>query len=80
MISPFKIPGVIVHLNTVTNEMAEYVELLRKGMRGKGISPKDAPLVEMRLEELENRLRMLGGNEDDPVPFTSGKIPYGVSG
>lgn len=78
MISPFKIPGMIVHLNNATNEMADFVELLRKGMRGKGISPRDSPLIEMKLEQLENQLRMLGGNEDNPIPFESGKIEYGI--
>ena len=56
-------------LNGVTNDIANEIEVIRKRMTGRGISPDRSSLVEMKLQEIENKLRMLGGNLDDPIPF-----------
>ena len=72
MIPAFKIPDMLLRLQLVTNESAEFLEILQKNIRGKGLSPAEAPLVEMKLKELEIQLRTLGADEDQPVPFNHG--------
>jgi hypothetical protein len=59
----------IEKLCAVTNQLAEEILTIRKRMTGRGVSPKDAPLVEFKLVEIENKLKMLGANMDNPVPF-----------
>lgn len=69
MIPVFKVPALIRNLHEVTTKMANDIELIRTGMTGKGVSPAHAPVIEMRLQEIENKLRMLGANEDNPIPW-----------
>ena len=53
----------------VTNIMAEELDLIRKRMPGRGINPRESLTVEAKLFELSNKLRMLGADKDNPVPF-----------
>ena len=56
-------------INIATNLIAEQIKIIRESMRGKGISPKDAQVVEFEMEEMENKLRMIGADEKNPVPY-----------
>lgn len=57
-------------LNSVTNVLAAQIMTIRKAMEGKGISPADTPIVMADLLEIEEKLRILGSNLDNPVPFS----------
>lgn len=59
----------IDRLQEVTNRMADEIMTIRLTMPGKGINPVDSGVVEYKLLHIENRLRMLGANPDDPIPF-----------
>ena len=69
MIQAQKIGEMLEHLQLISNNMANDLEIIRKGMTGKGISPDKSPLVEMKIEGIERKLRMLGANKDNPIPF-----------
>lgn len=49
--------------------MAEELQVIHRNMEGKGVSPAQAPLVIDKLKEIEAKLRMIGANLDNPVPF-----------
>lgn len=56
-------------LNKVTNEMAEELQVIHRAMEGRGVSPKDSPIVIARLRNIEEKLRQLGSNSSNPIPF-----------
>ena len=56
-------------LHPVTTSLAEELKVIKDRMEGRGISPRDAPIVMDRLNEIEAKLRMLGANPDNPIPF-----------
>ena len=60
---------IVEKLNKVTNDLAEQIKLIREAMTGRGILPADAPLTQMRMKEIEDKLRKIGSNPDDIVPF-----------
>ena len=69
MLTPNKFDAMLEKLNLVSNDMANTVETIRTGMTGKGVNPAQSPMIELRLLEIERKLRMLGGNKDNPIPF-----------
>lgn len=69
MISPLRAIELFKQLQVVTNEMADELELMRKKMQGRGINPAEVPLVSARLLDIEGKLRQIGSNMDNPVPF-----------
>lgn len=69
MLNLKKLVEAIPKLQATTNAMAFELAGIRNNMTGRGISPADAPMIEYKLKEIENKLRMLGANPDDIVPF-----------
>ena len=61
--------SVFQKLFTATNKMAEDVKLLKDRMTGRGIPPAEAPIVQAKLLELENKLRKIAADPDNWVPF-----------
>jgi hypothetical protein len=49
--------------------IADQVQLIKDSMTGKGISPAEAPLVQARLQEIENKLRMVGNKKNNLIPW-----------
>jgi hypothetical protein len=60
---------VITRLQPVSNALAEELKVIKDRMEGRGVNPKDAPIIIDRLNEIEAKLRMLGSNPDNPIPF-----------
>jgi hypothetical protein len=58
----------IIELNDVTNNLAEVIKDIREKMIGRGISPVDAPLVQSKLLEVEQKLRQIGSKANNLVP------------
>lgn len=56
-------------LHSVTNKMADEVYTIHAKMEGRGVNPAEAPLVISKLREIEQKLRMLGANKEDLIPF-----------
>lgn len=56
-------------LNAVTNQLADEVSAIRLKMPGRGIFPAESPAVEAKLHEIENKLRMIGANQADIIPY-----------
>ena len=59
----------IKRLNSASNDMADELSLIRDGMTGKGINPAEAPLVQARLQNIENKLRQLGSKSNNLIPW-----------
>jgi hypothetical protein len=56
-------------LNFVANSLANTISNIRQSMTGRGISPDKSPVIEARLNEVELKLRTLGADLDNPIPF-----------
>ena len=61
----------IQQLHKVNLELAEEIRLIRLMMTGRGISPADAPLVQSRMHEVETKLRMIGADFSNIIPFVN---------
>ena len=59
----------MVELSEKTNALAEELHTIVAAMPGRGIYPADSPAVEAKLKEIERKLRMLGANPRNPIPF-----------
>lgn len=59
----------IEDLHNVTNEMAETIYAIRTKMEGRGVNPADAPMVTFELKAVEDKLRMLGANKNNIIPW-----------
>lgn len=46
----------------ITNKLAEEIKNIKEKMRGRGILAAEAPLIIVRLEEVENTLRQIGSH------------------
>jgi hypothetical protein len=55
-----------------TNDIADQIRTIKNRMEGRGISPAEAPIVMDRFTEIENRLRMIGADKDNVVPWLDG--------
>jgi hypothetical protein len=62
----------MIRLNIVAGKMADEIYTIRKSMEGKGISPVQAPIINAKMTRIEIKLRNLGANLDNPVPFNTG--------
>lgn len=60
--------NILNHINKISNQHADKLEIIRKNMRGRGVSPLHSALVESELEEIEHFLRKLASDKDHPVP------------
>jgi len=69
MLTPTQALAVIIKLHPAAQEMAKVIESIRLEMEGKGISPARAPVVIMRLLEVESKLRQLGADQNNPIPW-----------
>jgi hypothetical protein len=59
----------IEDLHKINFDLAEEIKLIRLMMVGKGISPADSPLVQSRMHEIESKLRMIGADPNNIIPF-----------
>lgn len=60
---------ILGELNTETNKLADELSTIRQSMVGKGISPAKSSVVEMKLQEVENKLRMIASRKDNIIPW-----------
>ena len=67
-----QVDSLITDLHKVNTNMADKIQLVRLMMVGKGISPAESPLVQSKLWEIENMLRMIASNPDNVIPFEVG--------
>jgi hypothetical protein len=56
-------------LNDSTNRIAYVLEGIKNGMQGKGINPAEVGMISSRLEDVVNKLRMIGADEKNPIPY-----------
>ena len=69
MLTHFQALDALKRLHPVAKTLADKIKTIADGMEGKGVSPADSPLKIAKLKEIEQELRMLGSDQDNPVPF-----------
>lgn len=64
-------PVDIKRLREVNLELAEELRLIRLTMIAFNLNPMDIPIMQSKMHEIETKIRMIGSDVNDVIPFVN---------